>query len=157
MRRAGFLPKALAVMLCVALVGVTAGCGNTNQTSETSAAATTAAPAVQETKADTPTEAQSEAPAAEAAADDDPYGKYSEPITLSVLRVDTASNNGYKWDSTNPDRKSPTENVWVNAYKDYLNIELDQTIAEDGTAMNALINTGMASGDLPDVIIVSSK
>lgn len=84
---------------------------------------------------------------------DDPYGKYEDPIVLSVLSVDF-KNVATEYDSTNPDRRSPSENAWINAYLEYLNIDIDRIIAEDATALNATINTSMASGDLPDVMVV---
>ncbi|MDD3336469.1 MAG: extracellular solute-binding protein [Eubacteriales bacterium] len=86
----------------------------------------------------------------------DPYGRYEEPITISFLTKDFKTGTT-SYDSTNPDRRSATENAWITAYKDYLNVEVKRTVAEDDTALNAQINTAMASGDLPDVIICSKQ
>ena len=82
------------------------------------------------------------------------YGKYAEPITVSFLTRDFKVEST-EYDVNNPDRKSAHENAWISAYKDYLNIEVVREIAEDETALNARLNTGMASADLPDVMIVS--
>jgi len=84
----------------------------------------------------------------------DKYGKYEEPITLTFLTTDQKSTE-VQYDADNPDRKSAHENAWITAYKDYLNIEVKREVAEDSTALNARLNTGMATGDLPDVMIVS--
>ena len=86
----------------------------------------------------------------------DPYGKYAEPVTITILSEDfkTGTTN---YDSTNPERKSASENAWIDAYKDFLNIEVKRNIAEDETALNAKISTSLASGDLPDVIICSKE
>lgn len=91
-----------------------------------------------------------------ACAEEDVYGKYEEPIHLTVLSQDfkTANNN---YDAGNPMRASATKNTWINAYKDYLNIDVERQIAEDEDSLTALINTAMASGDLPDVIICSKE
>lgn len=82
------------------------------------------------------------------------YGKYEEPVTVSFLTTDQKMDST-EYDINNPDRKSAHENAWISAYRDYLNIEVVREIAEDSTALNARLNTGMASGDLPDVMIVS--
>ena len=83
----------------------------------------------------------------------DKYGKYEEPITLTFLTKDEKSTE-VQYNADNPDRKSAHENAWITAYKDYLNIEIKREIAEDSTALNARLNTGMATGDLPDGMIV---
>lgn len=84
---------------------------------------------------------------------DDPYGRYEETIKISVLSQDS-KDNATEYDSSNPARKSASENAWIDGYKEYLNIEVDRQIAEDSTALNARINTGLAAGDLPDIMIV---
>lgn len=87
-----------------------------------------------------------------AAEEADVYGKYEEPIKLTILSEDFKTGNT-NYDANDPRRASATQNVWIDAYKDYLNIDVERQIAEDDTALAALINTAMASGDLPDVII----
>ena len=86
----------------------------------------------------------------------DQFGKYDKPITISVLSTDP-KNTATEYSSTNPKRKSASENEWIDAYSEYLNIKVDRKIAEDATALNATINTAMASGKLPDVMIVSKS
>jgi putative aldouronate transport system substrate-binding protein len=86
----------------------------------------------------------------------DRFGRYAETVTVSVLSTDLKS-TAIQYDSSNPDRKSATENIWIDAYLEHLNIKVDRRIAEDATALNAIINTGMASGDLADIMIVSKE
>ena len=86
------------------------------------------------------------------------FGKFKEPVHLTYLSTDTASagtNGAYEAD--NHDRKSPTENAWIDGYKEFLNIELERIIAEDGSALSARVNTGIASGDLPDIMRVDKN
>ena len=87
------------------------------------------------------------------AEEEDRYGRYETPIHLSILSEDFKTGTT-AYDSSDPTRRSATENAWITAYKDYLNIEVERIIAEDGTALNAQVNTGMASGELPDGVIV---
>ena len=85
----------------------------------------------------------------------DRFGKYEEPITISYLQVDGNYNSVAPYDPSNPEKASATSNTWITGIKEYLNIELERVIPEDETARNARINTGMASGDLPDIIYCS--
>ena len=90
------------------------------------------------------------------AEEEDRYGRYETPIHLSILSEDFKTGTT-AYDSSDPTRRSATENAWITAYKDYLNIEVERIIAEDGTALNAQVNTGMASGELPDGVIVGKE
>ena len=83
--------------------------------------------------------------------EEDPYGKYDEPITISYLGKD---NSATTYDSTVEGRKSPYDNVWIDAYEKYLNIKIERNVAEDDTALNTLVSTLLASGDLPDIMLV---
>lgn len=82
---------------------------------------------------------------------DDPYGKYDELVTISYLGKD---NSATTYDSTVEGRKSPYDNAWMDAYEKYLNIKIERTVAEDDTALTALVTTLLASGDLPDIMLV---
>lgn len=99
---------------------------------------------------------QGESETAELSEEEDAYGKYSELVNISILGID-AGKASIEYDSSNPERKSASENIWIDAYEKYLNLDVDRQIAEDDTALNATINTSMASGDLPDVMIVSKE
>ncbi|GHU77200.1 hypothetical protein AGMMS49992_24400 [Clostridia bacterium] len=84
----------------------------------------------------------------------DVYGKYPEPIKITVLSTDL-KDSSMQYDSSDPTRKSATQNAWIDAYLKYLNIEVEKIVAENEEALNARISTGLASGDLPDIIISS--
>ena len=81
----------------------------------------------------------------------DPYGKYDELVTISYLGTD---NSATTYDSSVEGRRSPYDNVWIDAYEKYLNIKIERTVAEDNTALSALVTTQLASGDLPDIMLV---
>lgn len=127
----------IALVMTATLLGCSTTAGPT-----AAPAATTPAPATSATQAPAPT------------ADDldDPYGRYEETVSVSVYSIDTKSASEY--DSSNPDRKSAAENMWISGYLEYLNIDLERVIAEDWTALNATINTSMATGDLYDIMFV---
>lgn len=85
------------------------------------------------------------------------FGKFEEPIHITYLSTDQAATGTSNYDANDPTRKSPTENAWIDGYKEFLNIELERIIAEDSTALNARVNTGIASGDLPDIMLVDKS
>ena len=87
---------------------------------------------------------------------EDPYGRYDEPVHITILSTDFKTGTT-AYDSSDPTRKSAEENAWIQAYKDYLNIEVERIIAEDDTALQAQIATGLADGSLPDVVICGKK
>lgn len=86
----------------------------------------------------------------------DAYGKYEEPITITILGTDYKTGTT-AYASDDPSRRSATENNWIKAYKDYLNIDVQRIIAEDGTALTAKISTMMASDTLPDFVQCNNK
>lgn len=90
-----------------------------------------------------------------AMADEAAFNAYEEPTALSVLSIDrvmTVSEISY--DETDPRRIDANHNIWIDAYKNFLNLDVTRIIAEDDTAVGAQVNTRMASNDLPDVIVV---
>ena len=141
--------QSLILVLVLALVAMTfIGCKEASSTTETpsTVTATEAKESVETTEPET-TEAVKEAAG--------PYGKFDEPVTITYLSTDL--NVSMEYDSSNPQRKSATENMWIDGYLEYLNIDLERIIAEDDTALNAIINTSMASGDLPDIVYVDRE
>lgn len=58
----------------------------------------------------------------------DRFGKYEEPITITYLSVDENYNSVAQYDESNPSKKSPTENEWITAIEEYLNIKLERII-----------------------------
>ncbi len=85
------------------------------------------------------------------------FGKYDELTHITLLSTDRAAAGTSSYDSSNPSRFSPAQNEWINGYAEYLNIELERIIAEDNEALNARLTTGLASGDLPDLMIVGKQ
>lgn len=79
---------------------------------------------------------------------------YDETVTITVLQTDPTE---YDRDSSIPGRTSLEDNAWIDAYLKYLNIKVERIIAEDATALNSLLNTMMASNELPDVFIASQE
>lgn len=84
------------------------------------------------------------------------FNAYDEPVTITIMGIDE-KDSATVYDSSLPDRASANQNLWIDAYKQYLNIDVERIIAEDGTALNANLNTMMASGDLPDIMIVPKE
>lgn len=84
------------------------------------------------------------------------FNAYDEPVSITVMGTDE-KDSAIVYDSSKPDRASANQNLWIDAYKQYLNIDVERIIAEDATALNANLNTMMASGDLPDAMIVSKE
>lgn len=82
------------------------------------------------------------------------FNAYDETVSITVMGVDE-KDNATIFDSSKHDRASANENAWIDAYKNYLNIDVKRIVPEDDTALNANLNTMMASGDLPDMMIVS--
>ncbi len=85
------------------------------------------------------------------------FTPYDETVHITYLSTDLAATGTSQYDASNPDRKSPTENAWITGIKEALNIELERIIAEDDTALNAKVTTGIASGDLPDIMRVGKS
>ena len=84
------------------------------------------------------------------------FNAYAEPITITVMGLDEKTSDTV-YDSSKTGRASANDNAWIAAYEKYLNIDVERIIAEDATALNANLNTMMASGDLPDVMIVPKE
>ena len=91
------------------------------------------------------------------AAETPEFGKFEDLTHIKYLSYDFNATSVADYDANNPARKSPTENAWIDGYKEFLNIELERIIAEDGTALNARLNTGLASDDLPDIMFAEKS
>ena len=81
---------------------------------------------------------------------------YEETVQVTIMGTDE-KDNAVVYDSSKHDRASANENAWIDAYKDLLNIEVTRITPEDTEALNANLNTMMASGELPDIMIVSKE
>lgn len=79
--------------------------------------------------------------------------KYDEPVTVSVMTLNQNSNTP---DASDPYIKSYTDNVWTNyVYPQFLNLTVDWQSIDTYENMNSILNTRMASGDLPDIMQVN--
>lgn len=84
------------------------------------------------------------------------FQKYDEPVQVTIMGIDE-KDSACVFDSSVHAWAGVNENCWIDAYKDYLNVEVTRIVPEDATALNASLNTMMASGDLPDVMIVPKE
>lgn len=83
----------------------------------------------------------------------DPFGKYSSTLTLSTVRT---VDSFVKFDPSNPERKSLTQNIWADAYKDKLNVQFNYLWTTNDDQYDSKWNTAIASGDIPDCAVVDS-
>lgn len=81
------------------------------------------------------------------------FNAYDETVAITIMGVDE-KDTATTYDSSMPDRASANENAWIDAYKEYLNIDVTRITPEDEEAMIANLNTMMAGDELPDVMIV---
>lgn len=79
---------------------------------------------------------------------------YEETVQVTIMGTDE-KDNATVYDSSKHDRASANENAWIDAYRDLLNIEVTRITPEDSEALSANLNTMMAGGELPDIMIVS--
>lgn len=127
--------RCIAIALATALLGsALTACGNKPAETPSSTPASEPAPA-------------SSAPA-EPEADADPFGKYDPPIILKAVRP---LDSYVKFDDSNPETKSLQENVWADAYRDQLGIELDYLWTPNTDQYTQKWNVALASGELPDI------
>ena len=89
--------------------------------------------------------------AAVAAAEEEQFFPYDTPVEVTVL---AETNPIASYDSADPTRASAQQNSIIDSYKLFLNVDVSRRLAEDEIALNAVLNTGIAGGSLPDVMIV---
>lgn len=81
--------------------------------------------------------------------------KYDEPIDIVFSRCVTST---AQINEADPRMKSYTENIWVDTFKEALNINLSYAwIATDSDSNNAKWGAAIASGNLPDAAVVSDS
>lgn len=79
--------------------------------------------------------------------------KYEEPIEISFARTMVSN---LVMDENNPKMKSYTENIWMDTFKEALNINVTYDwVATDDEANDAKWGAAIASGNVPDAGIVS--
>lgn len=95
-------------------------------------------------------------PVATAEAEYPTFNAYDEPVSITIFGTDE-KDTATVYDSTKPDRASANENAWIDAYKEFLNIDVTRIVAEDKDSLTANLNTMMAGDELPDVMIVPKE
>ena len=129
--------KSARVMVAILLVFmlVLTACGGTKTNSEASAPAeTTAASAEPEV----------------AAVSTDPFGKYEPAIDLTVGR---STNAHFKF----IEGETFDNNIWITEYKEKLGINIKHEFLVDEAQYDAKVNVTIASGAIPDIMMVTAK
>ena len=85
-------------------------------------------------------------------------GEYeATPVPVTITSANTLDVTR-QFDENNPDKRNISENRWVTAYKDYLNVELQyKWVATDSETSAAKWSTAIASNDLPDFAMVGNN
>jgi putative aldouronate transport system substrate-binding protein len=83
----------------------------------------------------------------------DKNGQYNPGITISTVRT---LDGLTKFDSTNPDQKSLTENIWATAYQKQLGITFNYLWTPNTDQYDTKWNVSIASGDIPDMAVVDN-
>lgn len=91
------------------------------------------------------------------AAETPEFGKFEDLVHITYLSTDQAATGTSEYNADDPTRASASQNAWIEGYKEYLNIDLERIIAEDDTALSARVNTSIASGDMPDIMLVGKS
>ncbi|CAM3992945.1 extracellular solute-binding protein [Paenibacillus alkaliterrae] len=78
----------------------------------------------------------------------DPFGKYEEPVTISIgMEVDPT-------DQSLPAGDTPSDNQYTRNVKENLNINVEHAFTASGANMPQKISLAIASDDLPDAMVV---
>ncbi len=134
----------LLLVACMT-VGSLVACGQSEQKENTPADSK-----VEESKKEESSAAGEESKAEEV--DYDPFGKYEEEITLTIA----ADDGMMKFDSTQDGYGSIDDNVWTRLYKERLGINLEYIWTAPTDQYSTKWNVSIASGDIPDVAVVSA-
>lgn len=122
----------LAMLMVIAML---AGCGSKGpETTET-------APAVASTE---------EVKTAETDAGDGPFGKYADPVTISVVKDLGQAAQMFK------DGDSLEDNVWTRYFEDAFNIKFNWIWSTTSEQYSQKVNITITSNDLPDIMKVSA-
>ena len=136
MRKKQSISRLLAVLLAASMAATVASCGQEEASQPAEAESSSA-----ETSADA---------GSEAAAEEGPWYKYPETVTLTRAQETI---NATQW----PEGDNEESNVWTRAAKDQFNIDLQNYWATDTSQYHEKINISIASQDLPDVFTVDSN
>lgn len=79
-----------------------------------------------------------------------PLGKYDPPIEVTTVR---AVNQGFKYD----EGKSIDNNIWTDIFKEQYGINVKNLWVVDESQYRQKLNISIASGDIPDFMIVNKE
>lgn len=131
--------KTLVPMACLAIAAVLAlgACSNSGNSGTNNSGNST------------PTASPTGSPAAPAAPAD-PLGKYDPPIEVSTVRF---VNQTFKYD----EGKSIDNNIWTDIFKDQYGINVKNMWVVDESQYRQKLNISIASGDIPDFMLVNKE
>ncbi|MCR2804863.1 extracellular solute-binding protein [Paenibacillus soyae] len=86
----------------------------------------------------------------QAAAVTGPLGKYDPPIEVTTVR---SVNQGFKYD----EGKSIDDNIWTDIFKEQYGINVKNLWVVDESQYRQKLNISIASGDIPDFMIVNKE
>jgi putative aldouronate transport system substrate-binding protein len=138
----------LIVMIAM-LISLFTGCTGNQTTSTTGQSSATTA-----TTTATTTASQSQTSATTQMEEPEPYGKYEPEITINYVR---SLDSTVKFTPGDPGRDSLEKNVWAEAYKENLGITLNYLWTPAAEQYEAKWNAAVASGDIPDMGVVSLR
>lgn len=119
------------LLLFMIMLLVISACGNVNNSSKNTG--------TNGEGANTPSNAE---------APQDPFGKYAEPIKISIgMEIDPT-------DRSLPAGDTPLDNQYTRNIKENLNIEVEHAFTASGANMPQKISLAIASNDLPDAMVV---
>jgi|GEM_PF-4177053 len=126
-----------AVLICVLVVGLLAGC--TGTTTTTTASGTTKATTTSGTTTGGTTTGGT---TTSTGAEPGPNFKFDPPITITIVDQDVAAASGGAWDNE--------DNAWIDLYRDRYGINLEYMWIVDSAQYTERVNLMLAGGDVPD-------
>ncbi|EGG37515.1 extracellular solute-binding protein [Paenibacillus sp. HGF5] len=80
----------------------------------------------------------------------DPFGRYEEPVQISIsIEIDPTDNEL-------PPGDTPLNNQYTRQIKEALNVDVDHQFAASGQNLRQRISLAIASNDLPDAMVVNA-
>ena len=80
----------------------------------------------------------------------DPMGKYETPVKVSIARSTDSARQFHEGDTWE-------DNDYTRAYKENFNIEIEHKVATNDDQYTERMNVVIASGDLPDIMLVNGS
>ena len=131
--------KGLTLILAAAIA--LTGCGAAADTSGTSETV----PGQEETR----TEEEASEQTASEAINEDPFGRYEEPVTFTVaLEMDP--------NEVFPEGDSYTENQYTRYIKEQLNVDIEYLFTASTSDWDTKVNLAITSNQIPDAMLVNA-